>query len=276
LQAVLEANPDTVVVMQSGMPVEMPWVDKCPTLLQSWYGGNEQGNAIASVIFGHVAPQGRLPLTYPKSIQDCPNYLTFPQTHHNGSYGTVDYNEGSDVGYRYYSKTQRPVLFEFGHGLSYSTFEWGSLQLLETTYVAFDSKTDIMKDSVATVDMIWKVQTRITNKGSRPSKEVIQLYSSRKENTHPTAEMRHFATTKLLQPGEHEDVTFLVRLSELSTWDETYLVGGVDDFGCWHAAPGTYTLCLGRSCQKMETNPLQVCVDKLDELRWKGLVTRFC
>jgi beta-glucosidase len=274
VRAVMAANANTVVVMQSGMPVEMPWIDQCSTLLQSWYAGNEHGNAVTSVLFGRHAPHGRLPLTYPKRLQDCPNYLTFPETHHNGLYGTLDYNEGSNVGYRFYSKTETPVLFEFGYGLSYSTFAWENIRLLAAQPRAFDEKTILVAGSQASQDIVWTVQVRIVNTGHYPSKEVVQLYSSRLQDKAPIAELRNFATTQLLEPGQHQDVTLRVSLSDLSIWDERYPIdSSTADYGCWLAKAGTYKLSLGRSCQKMESS-VEVKVGVSEELRWKGLVTR--
>ncbi|UZJ55640.1 hypothetical protein CBS101457_004960 [Exobasidium rhododendri] len=273
VEAVLAANPRTVVVMQSGMPVEMPWVDRCPTLLQSWYAGNEHGNAVASVLFGRFAPHGRLPLTYPKSLRDCPNYLTFPETHHNGLYGTIEYNEGSNVGYRYYAKTKTPILFEFGHGLSYTEFDWQSLQLTAEREVAFDAKTQLMRDTKAKQDLVWELQVRVTNTGRHASKEVVQLYSTHVGAKDASPELRQFAMTKELAPGQSEEVVLHLRLSDLSIWNEAHLADTSSSPGCWQVLPGKYQFSLGRSCQKMESC-VEVTIQEQQELRWKGIVTR--
>ncbi|KAK9311627.1 glycoside hydrolase superfamily [Lipomyces starkeyi] len=116
--AVLEANPNTVVVLQTGTPVEMPWISKANAIVEAWYGGNETGNGIADVLFGDVNATGKLPLSFPVKVQDNPAYLNF-----RSERGRTLYGEDIYIGYRYYEAVERNVLFPFGHGLSYSTFE---------------------------------------------------------------------------------------------------------------------------------------------------------
>jgi beta-glucosidase len=124
IERVAAANPRTVVVLNVGSAVEMPWIDKVPTVLQLWYNSQEQGNALSDVLFGDVNPSGKLPTTIPVRLQDNPAYINYP-----GENGKVRYGEGLFVGYRYYDKKELAPQFPFGHGLSYTTFEYGNLHL---------------------------------------------------------------------------------------------------------------------------------------------------
>jgi beta-glucosidase len=122
---VLRADPNTVIINQSGTPVTMPWVDGAPTLLQAFYGGNELGNGLADVIFGKVNPSGKLALTFPKRLEDTPSYPSYGDK--GEVYGRILYNEGIYVGYRSYEIRQLAPLFPFGHGLSYTSFTYTDL-----------------------------------------------------------------------------------------------------------------------------------------------------
>ncbi|KAL1708539.1 glycoside hydrolase family 3 protein, partial [Schizophyllum commune] len=124
---VLKANPNTVVVNQSGTPVEMPWVDEAHTLLQAFYGGNEVGTGLADVLFGNVNPSGKLALTFPKRLEDNPSHLFFGNQ--GETPGRVLYNEGIYVGYRGFEKRDLAPLFNFGYGITYSSFEYSDLSL---------------------------------------------------------------------------------------------------------------------------------------------------
>ena len=124
IAAVAAANPRTVVVLQTGSPVAMPWLDGAAAVLQAWFCGQECGNAIADVLFGQVDASGRLPQTFPRRLQDNPAYLNYP-----GENGQVVYGEGLFVGYRYYDKKEIAPLFPFGFGLSYTSFDYANLRL---------------------------------------------------------------------------------------------------------------------------------------------------
>jgi len=142
-----EANPRTVVVLNTGSPIEMPWIDAVPAVLQSWYGGQDAGTALADVLFGDVSPSGRLPTSIPRRLEDTPSYLTYP-----GENGKVHYGEQLFVGYRYYDKRRIDPLFPFGHGLSYTTFEYANLRM--------------NGDSFAPGDLM-EVKVDVTNAGAR-------------------------------------------------------------------------------------------------------------
>ncbi|MBE3046627.1 glycoside hydrolase family 3 C-terminal domain-containing protein, partial [Candidatus Bathyarchaeota archaeon] len=126
IAAVAAANPNTVVVMQSGTPVTMPWIDQVPALVQAWYGGNETGNSIADIVFGDANPSGKLSLSFPVHLRDNPSYLNF-----RAEGGRTLYGEDVYVGYRFYEYMERPVLFPFGHGLSYTSFAFSGLAVEE-------------------------------------------------------------------------------------------------------------------------------------------------
>lgn len=119
VRSVLAVNSNSVIVNQSGMPVEMPWIDQASTVLQAYYGGNECGNGIADALFGKVNPSGKLPFTWPKQLEDYPGHEDF------GHPVNTVYSEGLGVGYRHFDRKGGPKsLFSFGHGLSYTRFSY--------------------------------------------------------------------------------------------------------------------------------------------------------
>ena len=123
VEAVLAANPSTVVVLNAGSPVRLPWAEQVPALLEAFYPGLEGGNAIARILLGEVNPSGKLTETFPKRLEDTPAYINYPGTKE------VHYGEGIFVGYRYYDMRDIAPVFPFGHGLSYTTFEYSGLRL---------------------------------------------------------------------------------------------------------------------------------------------------
>ncbi len=151
IRKVVAANPNTVVVLINGTPVSMPWKDKIPAILEAYYPGQEGGNAIANILFGNVNPSGKLPETFPKSIEDSPSFGNFP-----GTGNKVFYKEGVFIGYRHYDARHIEPLFPFGHGLSYTQFQYSDLKITN-------------KDNVI-------VQFTIKNTGEKKGKEVAQLY----------------------------------------------------------------------------------------------------
>ena len=156
IRRVVAANPRTVVVVNAGSPVAMPWGDEAAAILQAWYPGQEGGDAIADVIFGLSEPGGRLPTTFPMQVEDAPSHLNYP-----GEAGTVTYGEGIFAGYRGYERRKLAPRFPFGHGLSYTTFEYGAV-ILERDAISLD-------DSVT-------VSLTVRNTGSRAGQEVVQVY----------------------------------------------------------------------------------------------------
>ena len=183
------ANPRIVVVLISGSPVLMPWLEKAPSVMQAWYGGSEAGNALASVLFGDVNPGGKLPCTYPRSLADEPAHQGGARTY-PGENGTVHYDEGLLVGYRWFDARNVEPLFPFGFGLSYTTFTYGNLK--------------VAGDGGATAT----VECEITNSGAREGAEVVQVYLQPKHPgvLRPVKELKGFAKIDL-KPGETKKVS---------------------------------------------------------------------
>jgi beta-glucosidase len=219
LHAVAAANPNTVVVLNTGSPITMPWLDEVAAVVQAWYPGQECGNAIADVLFGDVNPSGRLPQTFPMRLQENPAYINYP-----GENGRVHYGEGIFVGYRYYNKKEIAPLFPFGYGLSYTSFEMSNLQLSAT-------ETDT-PELQAHVD--------VTNTGDRAGKEVVQVYvrDVQAAVARPPQELKGFQKVQL-EPGETKTVTFRLDQASLAYFD--------DKQQGWLAEAGEFVVAIGRS-----------------------------
>jgi beta-glucosidase len=199
ISAVAKANSNTAVVMQSGTPVSMPWIDEVPALIQAWYGGNETGNAIADVLFGDVNPSGKLPLSFPKRLQDNPAYLNY-----RSQRGRVLYGEDIYIGYRYYEALDKQVLFPFGHGLSYTTFSFSDLRI----------KKDAKELSIT---------VNVKNTGKTTGGEVVQVYITQENPSIARAqkELKGFAKV-FLESGAAEDVAIKIKTKyAASFWDES-------------------------------------------------------
>ncbi|KAL2010550.1 hypothetical protein VTN00DRAFT_6357 [Thermoascus crustaceus] len=208
ISRVLKANPKAVVVIQSGSPVTMPWVNDSSALLQAWYGGNESGNGIADVLYGDVNPSAKLPISFPVHLRDNPSYLNF-----RSERGRVLYGEDIYVGYRYYEKTQTPTLFPFGHGLSYTTFSRFGLTLTSSP-----EKPKLEDGETITASLT------VTNTGSVAGAEIVQLWvipPATASVNRPVRELKGFKKI-FLQPGEKKTVEIVVE-KKLATsfWDET-------------------------------------------------------
>ena len=222
VEAVAAANPNTVVVLQTGSVVNMPWLDQVAALLEAWYPGQECGEAIADVLFGEVSPAGRLPLTWPQRLEDTPAYINYP-----GENGKVLYGEGIFVGYRYYERKKLLPLFPFGYGLSYSRFQYGDVRL---------SAADIEADEKL------KVSVDVTNVGERAAQEVVQLYVCDVASSlvRPEKELKGFAKV-MLAAGETRTVDLSLGKDELAYYDDLKQ--------CWVAEAGEFQVLLGASSQ---------------------------
>jgi beta-glucosidase len=209
--AVAAANPRTVVVVKSGGPVLMPWLDKVPAVVEAWYPGEEDGNVVAAVLYGDVNPSGRLPVTFPRAEADA----IAP-----GVGGTVSYSEGVFVGYRHYDAAGVAPLFPFGYGLSYTTFRYANLSI-----------TAGAAGRVA-------VSADVTNTGTRSGAEVVQLYVGDPAPGEPPAQLKGF-TKVTLAPGATAHVSFTLDSRAFSYWD-------VGTHG-WRVAGGTYRIDVGAS-----------------------------
>lgn len=220
IRRVAAANPNTIVVLNTGSPVEMPWLDAVPALFQVWYTGQEAGHAIADLLFGDFSPSGRLPTTFPRRLQDNPAYINYP-----GENGHVRYGEGLFVGYRYYDAKAIEPLFSFGHGLAYTTFTYRG--------VALDADDYGPGEEIA-------VTVTVENGGERAAQEVVQLYVRDLEATlaRPPKELKRFAKV-MLAPGEQRQVTFTLDSDDLAFYDPSR--------GGWVAEAGEFELLAGRS-----------------------------
>ena len=217
---VAAVNPRTVVVLQTGGPVTMPWLDRVGAVMQAWYPGQECGHAIADVLTGRVNPAGRLPQTFPARLEDNPAYLNYP-----GENGRVVYGEGLFVGYRYYDRKRIAPLFPFGHGLSYTTFAYDNLRLSAGTLTPSETLT-------VTVD--------VTNTGTRAGQEVVQLYVRDPRSTlaRPEKELKGFAKVAL-SPGETRAVSLTLDMRALAYYD--------DARAAWVAEAGEFEALVGAS-----------------------------
>jgi len=201
IEAVAEANPNTVVVLHNGSPVEMPWIGKVKGVLEAYLGGQAVGLAEVKVLFGDVNPSGHLPESFPYKLEDNPSYLFY-----GGEPAGTEYREGIFVGYRYYDKKKMDVLFPFGYGLSYTTFEYSGLKL----------SADKIKDT----DTVTATVT-VKNTGKRAGKAVVQLYVGDVEGyvnaIRPVRELKGFQKVEL-QPGESKEVSFTLCKRAFATW----------------------------------------------------------
>ena len=228
IEALAAANPNLVVSLVSGNAVAMPWVDKVPAILQTWYLGSEAGNALADVVFGDVNPSGKLPFTFPKQLTDSPAHqpgMTFPNRH------KVVYEEGIFVGYRWFDEKDIEPLFAFGHGLSYTQFSYGEAKL---------DKSSMNENGTV------RVTVKVTNTGDREGAEVVQLYIADKESSlpRPEKELKDFQKV-LLAPGQSKDVTFTIGADALKFYDPA-LPG-------WKAEKGEFEALVGSASDDIRT-----------------------
>jgi len=220
IKQVTSANPSTVVVIQSGTPVSMPFLSTTPALLHAWYGGNETGNAIADIIFGNVNPSAKLPLSFPKRIQDNPAFLSF-----RSERGRAIYGEDVYVGYRWYEALELPVLFPFGHGLSYTSFSFSDLK-------------------VEKGEKNLSVKVKIKNTGSLAGAEVVQVYVSQKNPSikRPPKELKGFSKA-WLEKGEEKVVEVDIEVKyAASFWDEVR--------NAWIVEKDVYEVIVGGSSEE--------------------------
>ncbi|MEZ2218303.1 glycoside hydrolase family 3 C-terminal domain-containing protein [Rhizobium sp. RCC_161_2] len=223
IERVAGVNPNVIVVLQTGGPVEMPWLSKVRAVLQIWYPGQELGNALADVLFGDVEPSGRLPQTFPKALADN-SAITGDATIYPGQDGHVRYAEGIFVGYRHHDTREIEPLFPFGFGLGYTRFTWGAPQL---------SGTAMGPDGLTlTVD--------VTNIGDRAGSDVVQLYvhSPNARVERPFKELRAFAKLKL-EPGATGTAVLKIAPRDLAYFDV--------EAGRFRADAGEYELIVAAS-----------------------------
>ena len=232
IEAVAAANPNTVVVLHNGSPVEMPWIDRVKGVVEAYLGGQAVGEAAVRVLYGDVNPSGRLPETFPLRLQDNPSYLFY-----GGEPKGTEYREGIFVGYRYYDKKEMKVLFPFGYGLSYTDFAYEDLRL---------SADRIRDDETVTATV------RVKNVGKRPGKTVVQLYVADRESTviRPVRELKGFRKIALA-PGESRDVSFTLDKRSFAFWNQ--------EIHDWTVESGFFDIEIGASSRDIVLRaPLEV------------------
>jgi beta-glucosidase len=233
IAAVAAANPKTIVVLESGTAVTMPWVDKVSGILEAWYGGSKGADAVANVLFGEVNPSAKLPMTFPLSDKDLPHTTVAQPPKQGGGPETgstltkptfdVHYDEGLKVGYKWYDTEKKPVLFPFGFGLSYTNYGYSNLKVAtgQETMVTFTVK----------------------NTGKRAGQEIAQVYAALPADAaEPPKRLVGWSKVQL-NPGESKDVTVSIPAMYLSIYDEAS--------HDWKLVPGSYTFMAGGSSSNL-------------------------
>ncbi|MCF2569344.1 glycoside hydrolase family 3 C-terminal domain-containing protein [Mediterraneibacter glycyrrhizinilyticus] len=222
IRAVAAIQPNTIVVLHNGAPVEMPWIHDVKAVLEAYLGGQAVGGAVVNVLYGKTNPSGHLAETFPLRVQDTPCYLNY-----GGEHDRSVYSEGVFVGYRYYASKEMEVLFPFGHGLSYTTFSYSNL------------RTD--KEQIKESGLLH-VSVDVTNAGKCAGKEVVQLYVAPKGSTviRPVRELRAFGKISL-EPGETKTMTFCLDRRAFAYWSM--------EIHNWYVESGEYELQIGKNAQ---------------------------
>lgn len=223
-----EVQPNVVVVLHSGSPIAMPWLDKVAGVLQMYLAGQASGGAAVNLLFGDATPCGKLAETFPLHLEDNPSYLNFP-----GNREKVCYQEGVFIGYRYYDKKKMDVLFPFGYGLSYTDFTYSNMKVTVNGKNAAD--VDLIKETDEIV-----VSADITNTGNCDGAEIVQLYIKNPVvyEIRPEKELRDFAKV-FLKAGETKTVTFTLNARAFSYYETR-----IHD---WYAESGDYEILLASS-----------------------------
>jgi beta-glucosidase len=221
VRLVAAANPNTIVVINAGSPVSMPWLDSVAAVMQIWFPGEEVGNALADILLGDAEPGGRLPVTMPRRIADTPAYLSHP-----GEDGLARYDERQFIGYRWYDARDIDPLFPFGHGLGYTTWQLGEAAI------------------AGTPDEGVTVRVPVTNTGTRPGATVVQCYVEPASSSprRPIRELRAFRKVTLA-PGESTTVELTLAPRAFSIWS----VERHD----WWTPPGDYRILVGESSRSL-------------------------
>jgi beta-glucosidase len=223
VEAVLAANPRTVVVLVNGAPYALPWIDHAPAVLEAWLAGEEGPDATARILFGAAAPSGRLPVTFPRRLEDTPAHAWYPGKE------SVTYGEGLFVGYRHYDRSAEAPLFPFGYGLTYTRFAY----------------QDIEAPEAVAAGAAVRVSFTLKNIGERAGQETAQLYVRPRGPTveRPVKELKGFAKVALA-PQESRRVSLSLDARAFSYWDPAR--------GGWFAEPGAYDILIGGSAADIE------------------------
>lgn len=220
IEAVAACNPNVVVVLSGGAPMELPWVDKVKGILLTYLGGEGSGTAVAGLLLGKAVPCGKLAETWPLRLSDTPAYHYFP-----GGRSTVEYRESIFIGYRYYERAEKPVLYPFGHGLSYTDFTYSDIQTDQNEYNLGDE---------------IKVSFQVENTGKVEAKETAFIFAAT-ENSQvfmPVKELREFVKVTLL-PGELRKISITINTKELAYYNTI-----ISD---WYVPEGEYKILVGAS-----------------------------
>ena len=238
-KAVMAANPNTVVVLSGGSPITMPWISSAKAVLNAYLGGEAGAGAVVNLLYGKVNPSGKLAETYPLALEDNPSYHNFP-----GNRKSVEYREGIYVGYRYYDKAKKEVLFPFGHGLSYTSFEYSDIKL----------SADSIKDS----DTL-SVSFKIKNTGAVAGAEVAQIYVSDVESTifRPEKELKGFKKV-YLEAGEEKEVSLTLDKRSFA-----YYNVNIHD---WHIESGDFKVLVGASSADIKLEAVVNVVSTLENV----------
>lgn len=233
INQVVAANPKTIVVLETGTAVTMPWVDRVPGIVEAWYAGSDGANAVANILFGDVNPSAKLAMTFPRSEDDLPHpTVAKPPARQGGSFRkpeeakatfSVNYDEGLKVGYKWYDAEKKTPLFPFGFGLSYTTFAYSQLA------VASGQQT--------------KVTFSVKNTGSREGDEIAQVYVSLPAAANEPPKRLAGWSKVHLKAGESKEVTVVIPAKYLSIYDESK--------GAWQLVPGSYTFMVGGSSRDL-------------------------
>lgn len=241
VEKILEVNKNVVVVLSIGSPVEMPWAESVKAILNGYLLGQAGGSAIASILFGEVSPSGKLSETFPIKLEDNPSYLDFP-----GSNDIVKYGEGIFVGYRYYDYKNINVLFPFGHGLSYTKFD----------YVNLSTDKDRYKE-----DEDINIVVRLKNTGKYKAKEVIELYVQclNSKVIRPIKELKAFEKVEL-EVGEEKEISIKLNCKDLSYFNEKF-----DKF---YVEEGEYKILIGTSSRDIKLQK-RIYIEKVNKEKQK-------
>jgi beta-glucosidase len=236
IEQVADANPRTIVVLETGTAVVMPWIDKVAGVIEAWYAGSKGADAVANVLYGNVNPSAKLPITFPLSVADLPHPdLLKPPPGHNADAGavlkpedakptfSVHYDEGLKVGYKWYDAEKKPVLFPFGYGLSYTTYQYSDLK--------------VAKGKEPTV------RFTVRNAGPRAGAEVAQVYVALPASANEPPKRLASWSKVLLNPGESKEVSLSINPRELSIYDEKA--------NTWKQLPGRYIIMVGGSSKDL-------------------------
>jgi beta-glucosidase len=225
IKRIAEANKNTIVVLTTGSPVLMSeWIKNTKAILQTWFAGEQIGNAVAEILLGETNPSGKLPITFPIRWEDCSAYPYYMKDD-----SITRYDDGIFVGYRHFEKYNIKPLFPFGYGLSYTTFELSDLKLSKSNLSIGDS---------------LKIMLKVKNVGSRKGKEVVQLYVGAKESRieRPIKELKRFQKIEL-NSGEDEEISFYLTTDDLKYYDELS--------SSWKVEDGKYQIFIGNSSDNL-------------------------